>query len=69
MALTKILMDGDELVFDVSHIARGARKEISIILAKRVRPANILIIRADKSIPIRHIKQQNIYDDTETESN
>lgn len=68
MALTKIINDGDELVFDLSDISPAAWKEISIILVKRCRPANILIIRADRSIPIRHIKQQNIYQGAQEES-
>ena len=58
MALTKIIMDGDELVFDLSHVAPGARRQISIVMVKRARPANILVIRADPSIPIKHIRHE-----------
>lgn len=57
MSLTKIINDGDELVFDISNVDRHARKQISLILVKRARPANILVIRADRSIPIQHIRQ------------
>lgn len=65
MALTKIINDGDELVFDLSEIATGARKDISIIMVKRARPANILVIRADRSIRIRHVKQSDTqYEET-----
>jgi len=67
MALTKIINDGDELVFDISQVAHGARKQISVILVRRARPANILVIRADRSIPISHIRQQVVgQDDNET---
>ncbi len=56
MSLTKIINDGDELVFDLSHIASHATRRISIVMVRRARPANIMVIRADPSIPIRHMK-------------
>jgi hypothetical protein len=60
MALTKIINDGDELIFDLKNMAPGARPDISVILVKRSRPANVLVIRADKSIIIKHIKKDMV---------
>jgi hypothetical protein len=66
MALTKIINDEDELIFDFSNAEPGCSKQISVIMVKRARPANILVIRAHRSIKITHVKQQKIYDDHES---
>lgn len=58
MALTKIINDGDELIFDFSKADPGANRQISVVLVKRCRPANVLEIRAHRSIEIRHIKKK-----------
>lgn len=58
MALTKIINDGDELVFDFSNVDPSANKQVSVILVKRCRPANVLEIRAHRSIEVRHIKKK-----------
>lgn len=60
MALVKVLNDGDEIVFDLSQMDPGACKRISIIMVKRSRPANVMEIRADRSIPIRHVKKETV---------
>ena len=60
MALVKVLNDGDEIVFDLSNLRPDACKRISIIMVKRSRPANVMEIRADRSIPIKHIKKEMV---------
>ena len=67
MALIKVLTDGDELIFDISRVSKGAQKRISVMVVKRANPVSVLQIRADASIPILHIRQQRIYDDSEEE--
>lgn len=60
MALVKVINDGDEIVFDLENMDPSACKRISIIMVKRSRPANVMEIRADRSIPIRHIKKEMV---------
>ena len=66
MALVKVINDGDEIVFDLENMDPQACKRISIIMVKRSRPANVMEIRADRSIPIRHIKKEMVVTSEET---
>jgi hypothetical protein len=66
MALVKVINDGDEIVFDLEHMDPQAVKRISIVMVKRSRPANVMEIRADRSIPIRHIKKEMVVTSEET---
>ena len=66
MALVKVINDGDEIVFDLENMDPSACKRISIIMVKRSRPANVMEIRADRSIPIRHIKKEMVVTGEET---
>lgn len=59
MALIKIINVGDELVFDLKDKAENA-KTISIFLTEKAGRKAVLKITADRSIPIRHFKQQTV---------
>jgi hypothetical protein len=59
MALIKIIGVGDELVFDLASIAKDA-KQISIYLCEKAGRKAVLKIDADRTIPIKHYRQQNV---------
>jgi hypothetical protein len=58
--LKKIIKVGDELNFDIGAVQPGARKEISIFLIEKSGRSAVLKIVADRSIPIRQFKQQQV---------
>lgn len=60
MALVKVIGTGDEIQFDLTQMAAGASKKISVSLVERTGRAVVLKISADRSIPIKHFKQQKI---------
>jgi sRNA-binding carbon storage regulator CsrA len=51
---------GDELIFDMSSVAEGASKEVSVTIVGRTGNKVRLRIAAEKSIPIRHFTQQRV---------
>lgn len=57
MALLKIVNIGDELVFDMD---KTEHKRISIKVSEKTGRAVALVIRADRSIPISHIKHTDV---------
>lgn len=57
MALIKIISVGDELIFDLRSLAPGS-KEISVMLSEKAGRQAVLRIAADRSIPIKHFRQQ-----------
>lgn len=59
MALIKIIGVGDELVFDLASVSKDA-KQISIYLCEKAGRKAVLKIDADRSIPIKHFRQQNV---------
>jgi len=63
MALIKIIGVGDELIFDLREMVAGT-KEISIMLSAKAGRQAVLRISADRSIPIKHFRQQRIPDET-----
>jgi hypothetical protein len=60
MALTKLLNVTDELIFDLSAMREGCKKEISICFEWKKGNLQLFQIRADKSIPIKVFQQQII---------
>ncbi|PKN36684.1 MAG: hypothetical protein CVU62_13200 [Deltaproteobacteria bacterium HGW-Deltaproteobacteria-2] len=56
MALIKIIDVGNELVFEVP--ASEKPQKISIFLTEKAGRKAVLKITADRSIPIKHYKQQ-----------
>jgi len=63
MALIKIISVGDELIFDLKDMAVGA-KEISVMLTEKAGRQAVLRISADRSIPIKHFRQQRLSETT-----
>lgn len=59
MALIKIIDVGDELEFDLKDKRENADK-ISIYLTEKAGRKAVLKITADRSIPIRHFRQQTV---------
>jgi len=59
MALIKIISPGDELIFDLREMKTGT-KEISVSLTEKAGRQAVLRISADRSIPIKHFKQQKL---------
>lgn len=59
MALIKIIGVGDELVFELTDAIKDA-KQISIYLCEKAGRKAVLKIDADRSIPIKHFRQQNV---------
>jgi hypothetical protein len=59
MSLIKIIGVGDELVFDLKDAVKDA-KQISVYLCEKAGRKAVLKIDADRSIPIRHFRQQSI---------
>lgn len=55
MALLKIMQVGDELVFDLTRCPERLQR-ISVKLSEKTGRAAALVIRADRSIPIEHLK-------------
>jgi hypothetical protein len=58
MALIKIINVGDELVFEV--FPSSEKQTISMFLTEKAGRKAVLKITADRSIPIRHYKQQQV---------
>jgi hypothetical protein len=56
MSLIKIIGVGDELVFDLEKMAKDT-KQIKVYLSEKAGRKAVLRIDADRSIPIRHFKQ------------
>ena len=61
MALVKVINCGDELVFDLSKMAEAARKEITVSLSNKAGRMAVLVISADRSIPVMHVKEHRMY--------
>jgi hypothetical protein len=59
MALIKIIGVGEELIFDLKDMASDA-KQISVFLCEKAGRKAVLKIDADRSIPIKHFRQQKI---------
>ena len=59
MALIKIIDIGDELTFDLTKASRDVKK-VSITLVERTGRKAVLKLDADRSIPIKHFRQQNM---------
>lgn len=59
MALIKIIGVGDELIFDLKDVASSA-SQISIVLCEKAGRKAVLKVTADRSIPIRHYRQQKV---------
>ena len=58
MALIKIIDVGDELVFEIP--ASEKPEKISLFLTEKAGRKAVLKITANRSIPIRHYKQQQV---------
>lgn len=59
MSLIKIIGVGDELVFELGDMKPGT-KQISIFLCEKAGRKAVLKVDADRSIPIKHFRQQNV---------
>ncbi|MDP2734768.1 MAG: hypothetical protein Q8P12_01020 [bacterium] len=59
MALIKIINVGDEIQFGLGDLSPQA-KEISIMLVEKAGRQAVLRISADRSIPIKHFRQERI---------
>ena len=59
MALIKIIDIGEELLFDLRQKGELAR-DISVILVERAGRRAVVKIRCDRSIPIHHVKLQQM---------
>jgi hypothetical protein len=66
MALIKIISVSDELIFDLTNMKAGT-KEISVTLTEKAGRQAVLRISADRSIPIKHFRQQRVPDTGERE--
>lgn len=59
MSLIKVIGVGDELEFDLSRMTPETKK-ISIFLCEKAGRKAVLRVDADRSIPIKHFRQQSI---------
>jgi len=59
MSLMKVIRVGDELELDLENMAPDAKK-IKIYLCDKAGRTAVLRIDADRSIPIKHFRQQSV---------
>ena len=59
MALIKFIKAGDELVFDLRNMDPKAT-EIRVCLTEKAGRMAVLQIRADRSIEVKHFRQQAV---------